>query len=395
MNSNSYSILIICINGIPGHLIRFVRNLKQTNPEAHISLFSNRNREWFPNELNDYIDDFIQQKEYSGRLHRLWKFRPWFDRKAFVKQFKELSKTNHYNIVDIHFPQFFLCYVMKYIRKMCNTIVISPWGSDVLRVNDPKVKKKLFKVFQNCDYVTTRITGNTGKVINEEMKVPKEKFHLLGWGSETIDYINEHISEVSKEQAKELLNLNGRYLITCGYNAFESQRHEIIINAINGKRDQLPDNMTLLFPVTYGNCSGASEQAYINKLKTLCSDLQLSVVFYEDYLSVAELFLLRRATDMFIHIQNTDAGNSSLQEYVLCGAKVVHGAWIHYTNLEAYKPLFYYPVNELDELGNAIVDAYHAEPIQTPKEVLEIIRDRGWKAKMKLWNDFFVSCNNN
>ena len=95
---------------------------------------------------------------------------------------------------------------------------------------------------------------------------------------------------------------------------------------------------------------------------------------------------------MFVHIQATDGGNSSLQEYVLCGAKVVHGVWIHYPRLEQYKPLFYFPVNELDELGDAIVKAYNSDPIQTPEQVMDYIRNRGWKAKMPLWNEFFISC---
>ena len=94
---------------------------------------------------------------------------------------------------------------------------------------------------------------------------------------------------------------------------------------------------------------------------------------------------------MFIHIQTTDAGNSSLQEYVLCGKKVVHGTWIHYPHLEQYKPLFYFPADSLDTLGNAILKAYHSDPIKTPPEVMEYIRNRGWKAKMKLWDEFFCS----
>ena len=117
----------------------------------------------------------------------------------------------------------------------------------------------------------------------------------------------------------------------------------------------------------------------------------MKAVFYEDYLSVADLFYLRQGTDMFIHIQTTDAGNSSLQEYVLCGKKVVHGSWIHYPKLEKYEPLFYFPVEDLEHLDEAILNAYHSENIKVPNEVVEHIQNRGWKAKMKLWDDFFAS----
>ena len=392
MGNKKYSILIIGMFGIPSHLTRFIRNLKQTNPLVSITLYSDREKDGFPQEIYNYIDEYIQRKKYTGWPYRLWKFRKLFNHYVFVNQFKELSKTRHYDIVNIHYPSYRMCYVMKYLKKITDTIVVSPWGSDVLRVDDPKKKNKLSYVFKKSDYVTVGSTGLFGKVLFQEMQIEKDKFHPLAWGSETIDYINEHIGEISKEQAKELLNLNGRYLITCGYNAFEEQRHEIMIKAINKVRKQLPTNVTLLFPVTYGYSYGTKKQKYIERLKSLCNDMQLSVMFYENYMSVSDLFLLRRATDIFIHIQTTDGGNSSLQEYVLCGAKVVHGAWIHYERLEKFKPLFYYPVYELGKLGDVIVNAYHSEPINTPKEVMEIIRNRGWKAKMEQWNEFFISC---
>ena len=391
MENKKYSILLICTNGIPGHIIRFIRNLRNTNSSVCITLLSKRNKDWFPEDLDSYLDDFIQLKKYTGWPHRLWKFRGLFDQYAMVRQFKELARTHHYDIVNIHFPQCYLDSVMPSIRRMSNCIIVSPWGSDVLRVAD-KEKKRLKRVIKSSDYITVGSEGIFGKVLYQEMKIDKEKFHPLACGSETIDYINEHLSEISTECAKELLGLSGRYLITCGYNAFESQKHEAIINAINDKRISLPDNMTLMFPVTYGTAVDSIDKKYIGRLKVLCEDLNLSAVFYENYLSLPELFLLRRATDMFIHVQPTDGGNSSLQEYVLCGAKVVHGAWIHYNKLEQFKPLFYFPVNDLSELGDVIVDAYRSEPIRIPEQVMAYIRNRGWKAKMMLWNDFFVSC---
>jgi len=388
-----YSILIICIFGLPNHIERFIRNLKQTNPSVSITLFSDREKYIYPEELWNHVDGYIQKQRYTGWPHRLWRFRRWFDMMAFISQVKQLSKSHYYDIVNIHYPQYFLCYVMRFLKKMTKTIIVSPWGSDILRVEN-KQKKKLSRVLKNAHYITVASTGLFNKVLRQEMKIPKEKFHPLGWGSETIDYINEHLGEISTEQAKDLLGLNGKYLITCGYNAFKAQRHEIIINAINERRKDLPDNMTLLFPVTYGFSYGTIKQEYVDTLKAICANMNLPVVFYEKYLSVSELFLLRRATDLFIHIQPTDGGNTSLQEYVLCGKKVIHGAWISYAKLEQYKPLFYYPVNDLNDLGDVIVKAVNSEPIKTPVEVLESIRKRGWQSKMKQWNDFFVSCCN-
>ena len=390
MPKQDYSILIIGINSHPSHLIRFIRNLKYVNPSVRISLLTNWEPAKFPEEIHENLVEFLKWRissrwNWCSLLNRL------LNRFSFFLQARKVVKVRYYDIINIHYPQSFLCYLMSYLKKMSSSIVVSPWGSDVLRLEGKGKRRELAKVFQKADYITVGISGHIGKTLVNEMQVNRDKFHPLAWGSETIDYINEHIQEVSTNDAKQRLGLENRYVITCGYNAFEEQRHVVMINAIRKIRTQLPDNLVLLFPVTYGFSFGTRKKDYVETLKKLCRESGLDAIFYEDYLSVSELFYLRRGTDMFIHIQTTDGGNSSLQEYVLCGKKVVHGSWIHYTYLEQFKPLFYFPVDDLSHLAEVIVKAYNSDHIETPVEVIDKIRSRGWKQKMALWNDFFTS----
>ena len=386
----NYSILIVGIYGHPSHIIRFIRNLKLANPSASVSLLTDREPAVFPDEIHTSISEFIKWK-HSTRMKRLPFVNQLINRVSSLLQIRKIKTKRHYDIVNIHFPQAFLSYLMRHFQRMSVSIVVTPWGSDVLRLKGKRNRRQLARVFSKADYVTVGPNGDIGRTLANEMKMDGSKFHPLAWGSETIDYINEHLQDVSTEDAKRMLGLEGRYVITCGYNAFKEQRHELIISAIREIKSQLPPELILLFPVTYGFSYGTQKVDYVNGLKDLCKVSGLDAVFYEDYLSVAELFYLRRATDMFVHIQTTDGGNSSLQEYVLCGKKVVHGSWLHYNKLEQYEPLFYYPVDDLDHLGDAILNALHSDPIETPCEVLDYIRNRGWKQKMKLWNEFFTS----
>lgn len=390
MSKQDYSILIIGAFCHPSHITRFIRNLKLNNPLVGISLLTDREPSVFPSEVHDSIDEYIKWR-FTSRMHRFPLVNRMINRISSILQMRNLAKERHYDIINIHYPQSFMCYLMGFVRRMATTIVVSPWGSDVLRLKGRKKRRQLATVFRKADYITVGPNGVIGRTLINEMKVGEEKLHFLAWGSETIDYINEHFSEISTEDAKQRLGLCNHYVITCGYNAFEEQRHERMIEAIGRIKNQLPQDLILLFPVTYGFSYGNRKKEYVEKLKGLCRDSCLTAVFYEDYLSVADLFLLRQATDMFIHIQTTDGGNSSLQEYVLCGKKVVHGSWIHYPHLEQYKPLFYYPVDDLDSLEQAVLDAFNAEPINCPAEVLDYIRKRGWKAKMALWDSFFAS----
>ena len=390
MPKQDYSVLIIGINSHPSHLIRFIRNLKFANPSVSISLLTNWEPARFPEEIHETLTEFLK-----WRLSSRWNWFPSINRlinrlSSFI-QIQRLVKTRYYDIINIHYPQSFLCYLMSFLKKMSTSIVVSPWGSDVLRLEGKSKRKELARVFRKADYITVGTSGTIGKTLVNEMKIDRSKLHPLAWGSETIDYINEHIQEVSTNDAKEKLGLGNRYIITCGYNAFEEQRHEMMINAVYNIHSLLPKDLVLLFPVTYGYSYGTRKKEYVDRLKELCRKLELDAVFYEDYLSVSELFLLRQATDMFIHIQTTDGGNSSLQEYVLCGKKVVHGSWMHYSYLEQFKPLFYFPVDDLNRLDEVIVKAYNSEHIETPFEVIDYIRSRGWREKMRLWNAFFSS----
>ena len=104
-----------------------------------------------------------------------------------------------------------------------------------------------------------------------------------------------------------------------------------------------------------------------------------------------DLLKLRMATDMFVHVQTTDAGSRCVMEYVYCNKKVVHGSWIKYAYLEDNKPSCYFPVDKMENLGKCIVNAYHAQVGDLPQEVQRIIMERGWNYKMTLWNDFFES----
>ena len=392
MAKRDYSLLIIGIYSHPSHIIRFIRNLKRVNSSVKVSLLTDKEPSYYPKETHDSLEEFIKWR-ITSRLEGLPFLNQMINRVSSFLQIRRFvkKKTRRYDIVNIHFPQFFLCHWMGYLNSISSSIVISPWGSDVLRLEGKRKRRQLARVFRKADFITVGPTGAIGKTLVNEMIVDISKLHPLAWGSETIDYINEHIQDVSPDEAKKKLGLENRYVITCGYNAFEEQRHKTMINAIRDIRFQLPSNLILLFPVTYGYSYGTRKKDYVEDLKGLCRESNLEAVFYEDYLSVEELFYLRQGTDMFIHIQTTDGGNSSLQEYVLCGKKVVHGSWMHYNLLEQYEPLFYYPVDDIDQLSEILVKAYHADSIETPPEVLDYIRNRGWKAKIRLWNDFFAT----
>ncbi len=384
MENKRYSILLVAFDCHYSHVARFVKYLKRTNPLVEITLFADH--EDVSDEIKGNVCDIIYRRYYRPRISKKFKhFSRFMNKFLMYDQFKDLTQNRHFDIVNIHFCQYYMVYFMHLIRTMCNKIVITPWGSDVLRLNS-KIKLSLLgKVYRNADMIAVPSTCQLGTKIVKEFGINESKMVPLSWGSETIDYINEHLS-ITNSEAKTELGLNGMYVITCGYNAFPEQRHEAIIDAISKAKDSLPTNIVLLFPVTYGN---NRKDAYVKLLKNKVNCLNLNAVFFENYLSVPEVFMLRRASDMFIHVQTTDAGNATIMEYIICGNKVLHGSWMQYKWMDC-EPKFYFPINNLDELSDGIVSAYKSEKPVLPEEVVTVIKERGWSDKMPSWNEAFM-----
>ena len=387
MENRKYSILIIAFECHFTHVERFIRNLKCVNPLAEITMFGDELT--ITDDIRKNADEIICKKRYTDS-HRVKgkRLSKLLNKVTLFKQVRNLSANRRFDIVNIHFPHYFMYFVMRSLHKMSDHVVLTPWGSDILRVSNKTKMHLLKKVYRRADLITVGPWGAVGKVINKEFGVDEIRMASLAWGSETIDFINDHLADVTRQDAKRKLGLEDKFVITCGYNAFYEQRHLKIIDAILEAKDRLPGNLVLLFPVTYGTKS--KKQEYIGILKRRCLKYGLSAVFFEDYLSVEDIFYVRRASDMFIHVQTTDGGNSTIMEYLICGSKVIHGSWMHYKWLD-YPPQFYFPVDNLKDLPGVILSAFQSESKVIPEEVLTIIKNRGWKQKMMIWNEAFMS----
>lgn len=387
-----YSILIVGINCYFGHISEFIINLKKKNPLVDITLITSP----LPNEISknfqEYTNRIVVFNAIGNRI--VPKFlSKWVNAMLCYSQFFWLHLRNHFDIVDLHFVKPFIKYAMPVIKRMTKNVLITPWGSDVLRVEDEKSIKELIQIYSQANYITVSRDSQIGRHIVSKFKVNPVKMVKLGWGGEFFDYIQENSGNTTIEEAKDRFGLKDKYVITCGYNTQKSQRHEEILKAIHSVKEQLPDNLTLLIPCTYVFYRGKSEQKkqYVEFLKEKGKELGLDIVVVEEHLDLADLLKLRMATDIFVHIQSTDAGSRSVMEYVACNKKLVHGAWVRYAYLEDNKPSCYFPVDSIENLGAVIVKAYQSEVKELPVGVITAVKERGWNYKMTLWNDFFES----
>ena len=383
-----YSILIVGLKCYSGHIREFIVNLKKKNPQVDITLLTFNIRDEFIDDISASVNKIVKLKKYRGRVKNSY-FVKMMDIIYIKWGLMKLRKSGNFDIIDIHFAKEIVKYAMPILKKMTKNIVITPWGSDVMRVEGKKAIEDLTYIYSQANSVTIGKDSNIGKCAIAKFKVNPDKMVKLGWGGEFFDFIQENAQKVTTESAKERFGLKGRFVITCGYNTQPQQKHEDIVNAIYEVKEKLPKNLTLLFPFTYGRTPKSDR--YTEPIIEKCKVLGLDVVVVNEHLEMIDLLKLRMATDVFVHVQDTDAGSRCVMEYVLCNKKVVHGAWTKYAYLEDYKPSCYFPVDKMENLGSVIVKACNAIIEDLPEEVKTYILNRGWNNRMTRWNAFFES----
>lgn len=384
MENKKYSMLIVALYCGKSHVVEYISNLRKKNPLVDITLLTEK-PDVISHLLSDNQVNIIHYNVSSVGYIRFHWLKELVTKHKQCRFFSQFCKKRRYDIISIHFANRYMSYVYKYLRAMSDNIVITPWGSDVLRRS--KNDLKLLSILYNkADYIASSPDMPLGKKILEEFKIDPKKMVGNFWGTNAVDYAVCKGESISQEDAKRRFELNGKYVITCGYNSHEAQQHKAIISAIDHVKEQLPNNLTLLFPMTYGK-----KGKYFEEIKEECKRLNLNSIFITDFLSIEDLYKLRKATDIFVHVQTTDASSGSVQEYILCNKKIVHGSWIKYEALESFSPLFYFPVDKIENLGEVIVKAYNSDNIKIPQGVIDYVKKSGWDNKATMMNEFFMS----
>ena len=149
----------------------------------------------------------------------------------------------------------------------------------------------------------------------------------------------------------------------------------------------LPNGCKILFPLGYGG--GGPVRKQLEEENALYG---LDVVFLMDYLSPKNVAALRLLTDLFIHIQDTDAHCFTMREFLLADTRVFNGRWVSYPELEQYGVPYY--VCESKEALKDLLGSYFKHELPTvccPEELKVWLRQSSWDYVARRWADFYTS----
>jgi hypothetical protein len=236
-------------------------------------------------------------------------------------------KKQSYDVACVHGLFATQCRIVRWLPNVTSFIVAAFWGSDLYKRKENKNESQVTRALQICD----RISLSTMSMRNDllrEIKVPVSKLRNCQFGLKPLELLFSS-AHISKKDAKTGLGFGeNTFVIACGYNGHHHQQHLAIIDGLVKNRDEIPADHLLILPMTYG-----ATQEYKNQVISALDDSRLKYRVFENFLSDKDIVLIRKATDILVQVQKTDAFSGSMQEHLFCGNIVITGAWLPYESL--------------------------------------------------------------
>lgn len=267
-----------------------------------------------------------------GKLYRIRKIGTFLANRARVSMLDEILKKNKYDLVNIHFLPVCAVDYVRVAHKNGVKTLLTPLGSDVLRLPDYFLSR-VTSAFQETDFVSFNTITGFCKVVSEKFGIKQDKIVNLGYGSEVLSHMLNMTDGYSRQELSLKAGIpNSKYNIVCGYTASVAQHQDLMLHAIVKNKEILPEDYQIIIPLSYG----PDKVQLQTELRKICEENGLRYYIIDRFLTDEEMAAFRTITDLFIHIQPTDAYNASLQESLFGGSTVINGQWLPYPSLERY-----------------------------------------------------------
>ena len=262
----------------------------------------------------------------------------------FIKNMSFLCKG--YDMVAVQYTEKWNAFWGRMASCFNKKLIISFWGSDLLRLNNPD--KNTFSAIKRSSAVTLTTDDMVKKFTELCGEQYSNKIRMTKFGSNGIDFLNNHIDQ--NEVAEKFGIDTSKVVISIGYNKMKEQQHLAVLNVINSLPESLRSNIHLILRLTYGS----GDSSYVRQIKDLVESSKCSNTIFEEYLSDIDVAGITQLTDVFIHAQTTDARSASMSEHLYSKCLVINPSWINYPDFEG--KVFYLTFKDFDDLKAVLLD---------------------------------------
>lgn len=267
---------------------------------------------------------------------------------ACFLQIMTIVKSGHYDLIHLHyvdFPDLIYGVILKYIMR--EKLVLSYWGSDLLRTED-KTLSFMGKFARFADFITFDNKDLEIKFKTKYKWAQKVSSETILFGLSILDKINKKCkSELPINIRKHWRIPEDKIVIAVGYNGIPQQQHIAVLRVIDKLDEEYKKKIFLLLQMTYGGTRAYRKQVITEAKKTGCQYMEIQKFLTDD-----EIADLRIMTDIYINAQKTDAFSGSVCENLFSGTLLINAKWLCYQEFKEhdFKYLEFQNINEINQL---------------------------------------------
>lgn len=249
-------------------------------------------------------------------------------------------------------------------------IVVSCWGSDVLRVGKISEIKEQKKLLDRANVVTVSspefreiVLAKFGQCLRSKMRIAQFSPDLEGVlrGSREVEGVCFRESHrIGKD----------KICFGIAHNGHPGNQHLSILSGLDDLDQKLKERLFLVIPMTYG-----AQPEYVRKIRNKLEQLGIDFVVLTDFMTPTEVVGLRLALDVFVFAPQTDSFSATVSQALAAGVECILGSWLPY-KLRTSAGFLYSQIDSPSEVGKAltyVVENYlgDADRQQTNKELSE------------------------
>lgn len=296
---------------------------------------------------NNVVLHSIAEKGYKGldNTNKPYRFL------NLIRKIRLIKDLPHIDICHVHSVYKTSVAMVLRNKNKFKKLILSYWGSDILEKN-PQVLAMREKCFEIADVITVTVEQTLIDFRNVHGHAYDDKLRISRLSTNGLNCIKELSQKISREDCRGAYNVpDGKILVTCGYSAAAEQHQDIILQELEKMPQELKNKIFAVVPMQYG----PEDEKYFEKVENAKDNASFPCVILRDYVPFEMSAKLAIATDIYLHMRDTDAFSNALKEHVFAGSEIIMGNWLKYIELEKMGAAFI-GVDSFDEMRHILED---------------------------------------
>ena len=341
------------------HIFNYVKTvLLPCGYEVHLLTLSvepirTKFREFY--KENGVIVHSIAEKGYRG-LDKKDKFHRFLN---LVRKFRLMRDVPKVDICHVHSVYKTACVMVLRNKTKFKKLILSYWGGDI-EDKSPTVVKLRKKCFEYADAITVTVTETHNEFHRIYGDTFNEKLRICRFATEGLECIKKISVEKSREDCRKTYGIKaGLVCVTVGYSAYAAQHQDKCLEIIGSLPASIREKMYVIVPMQYGRY----DRRYIERVQKAAEMSKTDCCILDEFVPFDISAQLAIATDIYLHLRDTDAFSNALKEHVFASSYVIKGDWLKYPELDEMKACIE-SIPSFDSLGECLERAVEETKIQ-------------------------------